>query len=166
MENWKKIKGYDQYEISDFGNVKSIGNNATRKEKILKSGTIKNGYSIVVLTDWCKRKKTMYVHRLVAEHFKENKDKKREVNHINGFKSDNRSINLEWITTVDNSLHAFKTGLQPKRQDRTQSKLTDLQVIEIKRSGLRNIELSRLFNISKSVISGIQSGKLWRHISE
>ena len=34
MEIWKKIKNYPQYEISNIGNVKSLGNEFTRKENI------------------------------------------------------------------------------------------------------------------------------------
>ena len=36
-ETWKAIAGYEGlYEVSDLGRVKSLGNNKTRKEKILK----------------------------------------------------------------------------------------------------------------------------------
>lgn len=166
MENWKKIIGFDQYEVSDLGNVKSVSNPlTTRKEKILRKGTIKNGYNIVVLTKY-KKQNTIYVHRLVADAFIKNKEDKKEVNHINGVKTDNRVENLEWMSTSENAIHAFRNNLSAKGQDRTQAKLTDVQVLEIKKSGLRNIELSRKYNISKSIISGIQRGRLWRHISE
>lgn len=39
MENFIDILGYDGlYQISNLGNVKSLGNNKIRKEKILKNG--------------------------------------------------------------------------------------------------------------------------------
>lgn len=165
MEIWKTINGYEDYEVSSFGNVKSLGNEFTRKERILKKGTIKNGYEIVVLTK-NKKRKTLYVHRLVACEFINNAEDKREVNHINSIKNDNRVINLEWTTTSENSLHAFKNNLKAKGQDRTQSKLTDKDVLAIRNSPLRNIELSRIYNISKSVISRIKHRKIWCHLHE
>jgi hypothetical protein len=164
MEVWKTIKGFKDYEVSNLGNVKSLSNEFTRKERLLKKGTIKNGYNIVVLIN-DKNKKTKYVHRLVAEAFLENAKNNLCVNHINGVKNDNRVENLEWLSYSENSIHAFKNNLQPKGQDRKQSKLTDKEVLEIRGSDLRNVELSRLYNISKSTISGIQSGKLWKHIN-
>ena len=41
MENWKKIEGFEMYEISDKGNIKS---HYFGKSKILKHKYDKNGY--------------------------------------------------------------------------------------------------------------------------
>jgi len=41
MEVWKEIPGYKGYEVSSFGNVKSIRFN---KQRILKAGKNTDGY--------------------------------------------------------------------------------------------------------------------------
>lgn len=52
-ENWKKVVGYEDYEVSDLGNVRSLKNG---KVKILKPGNNKGrgrktGYLCVVLSN-------------------------------------------------------------------------------------------------------------------
>lgn len=54
------------------------------------------------------------VHRLVATTFIPNTDpKKIFVNHIDGNKQNNHVSNLEWVTTQENNIHAYQTGLRP-----------------------------------------------------
>ena len=53
--------------------------------------------------------KTLKAHRLVALVFLDNKDpNKREVNHKNTNKLDNRVCNLEWCTPSENCQHSVK----------------------------------------------------------
>ena len=44
MEIWKDIIGYDQYQVSNYGRVKTTANKATRKERILKPLIHPKGY--------------------------------------------------------------------------------------------------------------------------
>lgn len=54
------------------------------------------------------RRHTYLVHRLIAKAFCPTSDEKQEVNHKNGIKTDNRPINLEWCSRLENIRHSFR----------------------------------------------------------
>jgi len=112
-ENWKPIKGYDKYFISDLGRIKSL----KRKEpRYLKAADNGNGYLNVNLRKNGK-KKHFYIHRLVAMHFLPNWFNKRCVDHINHIRNDNRVYNLKWATYSENSLNTkYPRGSVSKRK--------------------------------------------------
>lgn len=97
---WKKINGFEKYSVSDTGLVRNDDTG-----KMLKPDVIRGGYLRLTLCKDGKRTRKM-VHRIVAEMYIPNPLRKREVNHINGDKADNRKENLEWVTRSENELHA------------------------------------------------------------
>ena len=104
MEIWKNIEGYENYQISNYGRVKSLWYN---REKILKSEIIRGGYLRVCLCQ--DGKKTMkLVHRLVAEAFLENPQNLPEVNHKDECKTNNQVSNLEWCDRKYNNNYGKK----------------------------------------------------------
>jgi hypothetical protein len=104
-EIWKSVQGYEGlYEVSNMGNVKSLGNDKTRKEKILKPGKNKAGYYKVDISKQGKSK-TILVHVLVAQAFLGHiPDGTHNVvpDHKDRDKSNNRADNLELITQREN----------------------------------------------------------------
>lgn len=159
MENFIDIVNYEGlYQVSNLGNVKSLANSKLKKEKILKKGKTKMGYNIVSLSynNICR---TYTIHRLVALAFIPNPEKKPCVNHINGIKTDNRVENLEWCTTSENTKHAHDKGLikAPKSENHFFSKLTNLQVLEIRKIGksLKQKEIAKLYGITQATVSNV-----------
>ena len=105
IEEWRPICGYEGlYEVSNLGRVKSLGNDKTRKEKILSQVKMKKGYLMVNLYKNGKMK-TCKVHRLVAKAFLENPNGYTCVNHIDENKVNNYVDNLEWCSYKYNSNH-------------------------------------------------------------
>jgi len=82
-EVFKKIKGFEQYEISSFGNLRNAKNRKIRKLRI--SGDyydISLNYKSDNKTKW----KSLLIHRLVGEAFVENIENKPCINHKDGNK--------------------------------------------------------------------------------
>lgn len=106
MEEWKDIEGYPNYMVSNLGRVKSLGNDKTRKEKILNGCKDKDGYFQIKLSKEGKVK--MYkVHRLVAQAFLDNPNNLPEVNH----KDEDKTDNIIWIND-DGSVDYNKSNLE------------------------------------------------------
>lgn len=116
MEMWKNIIGYPDYQISNLGNVKSLGFNYFGKNnkkcvsnpKILKLFLNKKNNYLGIRLRNNKILKSFTIHRLVAFAFIPNPENKRTVNHINGIRTDNRVLNLEWNTYSENISHSYK----------------------------------------------------------
>jgi len=115
-EIWKSIPGYEgYYEASPSGLIRSISrqyvNNrgATRmvEGRVLSPTTSRSGYQLVALYK-NKKRKDLLVHRLVAETFLNNPTNKKEVNHIDGDKKNNKIGNLEWCTQSENLKHRYR----------------------------------------------------------
>ena len=121
MEIFKIIQGYTNYEISNYGRVKSTKNS---KIKFLKQSINNSGYYDCQL---CENAivKHHRVHRLVAEHFIDKPGDNYIVNHKDGNKLNNNVVNLEWVTYSENHQHALKNNLRKTGGDLSFSKPID-----------------------------------------
>ena len=111
-EIWKDIQGYEgKYQVSNTGLVRSMNfNHITGLVKTIAQKTDRYGYKVVQLHNNGERKH-ITVHRLVAKTFIPNENKLPQINHIDGNKSNNSVLNLEWCTGKENMEHGRKNGL-------------------------------------------------------
>lgn len=99
VEIWKSLDfiGYSDYEVSNWGQVKSLNYKRSGKEKILKPRKNNLGYMFVVLYK-DNKPKNFRVHRLVAMTFLENPEQLPCVNHKDENPFNNHVDNLEFCT--------------------------------------------------------------------
>ena len=177
------VKGFeDYYEIARNGDIKrkegsvsqiySNGEDICRKvtNKILKTDDSKRGYSGVSISIKGIVSKSFLVHRLVALTFIPNPNSYREVNHINGIKTDNRVENLEWVSRSQNMKHRF--DVLEHRGSR--AIISDKIVISIFMNGIiakkgikgNCTELCKKHNIHPDSFRGIVSGEFYKNVTK
>jgi len=103
MEEWKTIIGFEDYEISNYGNVRSL---KYGKIKDIKK-CLRGKYLRVTLGN-----KNFTVHRLVGLYFVYGYFEGAILNHLDGNKLNNYYKNFEWCTHSQNLKHAWDKGLR------------------------------------------------------
>ena len=103
LYDWRDIKGYEGlYQVNQFGQVKSL-KRRTCHERILKQQEHPTKHYMRVCLCKNNQKKSVLVHRLVAEAFIPNPDNLDTVDHINFDPTDNRVCNLRWLDRDTNN---------------------------------------------------------------
>ena len=156
-------------EIKDYYTVTSEGeffsDNSGKMKIRNRAGT---EYQIINFSLINGKKKTYRAHRLVLMAFKPVDNMENlEVNHIDGNKKNNRSEKLEWCTSSENQMHAFKTGLSKARRGEESNfsklKLEDVKrVFDLREQGLTQAEIATIVGCSSSNISYILKRKTWQ----
>jgi hypothetical protein len=145
LEEWKKTIHNNLYSVSNLGRVRN-----DKTGRILKPRPDNKGYCRANLQG-----KDFKVHRLVAECFIPNGDpeNKVQVNHIDGIKSNNKVVNLEWCDNKYNVEHSFLTGMRDHL-----IKITNDDIINIRENSLNYKEVMLIYGLSQSHSSAIVNG--------
>jgi len=103
MEEFRIIQDFEYYSVSNCGRIRREIPGPNAKVGVIKNPQInkKTGYTHCKVRG-AEGKRSMAIHRLVAEAFIPNPDGLREIDHINRDKTDNRVENLRWSTRREN----------------------------------------------------------------
>ena len=171
IEEWKPIKGFEGYYISNLGRVKSTRSFKGTKETILKGSFNQQGYKVITMMKDNKAY-TKTLHRLLAIAFIPNLNNYCCINHKDGNKLNNNLNNLEWCSYSYNNTEAYRIGLKHSRIKPKKVKQYD------KNNNLINIwnsvnEAGRQLSISDGNICECCNGNrrtagnfIWRYVNE
>ena len=149
MEKYIVINEFDNYAISNLGNIKNI-----KKGNILTPYLNTNGY---LTYTFCQNgvKKTFRLHRLVALYFIDNPNNLPYVNHKDGDKTNNKVENLEWCTAKENDTHARSSGLKNQEKPIIAKNIETNETLTFKSV----TEAGAFLGINKGTISKVLNGK-------
>lgn len=164
MEVWKDVVGYEEeYEVSNLGNVR-------RKSKNMSQAISPHGYKTLTLSKNGKCS-TKLAHRLVAEAFLDNTESKKQVNHKDCNKLNNELSNLEWVTPIENILHAVENDRQRNQsgEKNNMSKLTEKDVLFIRELIDKGVSVYKIHKeyypyLHQQTLYGIKQRRLWKQI--
>jgi hypothetical protein len=170
-ETWKPIPGYDGYEVSDLGRVRSWQCHATSKvvptvPHILRPGTTTSGYLFVNLMQE-GRHTNCPIHRTVLLAFVSPCPIGHEGCHWDGDRLNNRLSNLRWGTPKENAADSNRHGHHRRGSEMLSAQFTDAQVIEMRQlwaQGAQLPALGAMFHACKGTIFNVVSGHTWKHL--
>lgn len=160
-EQWRSIDGFPDYQISDFGRVKSFKRSTP---KILSPCYTQYYASLDLRLYGIKYRK--YIHHLVADAFLECRSGL-DVRHLDGNKYNNLLTNLALGTRKDNMNDARIHGTLVRGEACGSSKITAAQVIELRKlrkEGVTVPKLSTMFGITLRSIYRALTGETLKHI--
>jgi hypothetical protein len=170
IEEWRPVKRSDgRYEVSNLGRVRAMRDRWGRPvERVLARRLDDKGYwrSTLRIGDQY-RASTLYP--LMLEAFVGPRPDGCEASHINGNSQDDRLENLCWETHAENVARQRAHGTIMFGRKNSQAKLTDADVIEIRRarqSGEYLQSIADRYGISDSNVSLICVGGGWPEVPE
>lgn len=159
---WKDIIGFEgHYQINDIGQIYSL-----KSKKFLSTPINSSGYPVVSL--WKNNKVKMFsLHRLMALHFIPNPENKPHINHKDSNRRNFYLNNLEWVSSKENVIHGVKFGHGVKGEKANKSKLTEKEVLKIRKDltkGISCYKIAKKYKLYISTICRIRDRITWKHI--
>lgn len=167
FEHFIQSELYPQVAISEDFRVINY------RTKSLLTPSINSGYYRFSVRRSDKTNSGILLHRLIAERFlpkPENPDHN-QVNHKDGNKLNNHPSNLEWVSLVDNVIHANRTGLRDSCKGSNHPMCVVSEDIVHRACGymslhLSNAEVESILNLTKGFCNDIRRGKIWQEIAK
>lgn len=175
MEEWKDIIGYEGYQASNYGRIRSKdrviklirkGNRVVRhlKGRILKPAphSIEHPYPYFQ----AGAGRTLGVHQAVALAFHGKKPLGCYACHKDGNPENNYKENIYWGTPKQNQQDRFSHGRGGCGEQHSQAKLTEDDVRDIRRRlamGEKQKDIGAIYGITQSSVSFVKSNRNWGH---
>lgn len=150
---WKRLKGYDKYEISNTGFVRNV-----KTGRVLKFNINGAGYRRACLS----KKGTQsypFIHRLVWETFIGEIPKDKVIDHIDNNKLNNRLDNLQLLTFQNNLKKIY--GRKPNHYNKI-TDATKMEIIDDLDRGVSARQISKKYPISYTYACKVKRDGLWR----
>ena len=165
IEEWRELKDYPNYFISNLGRVKSvrfIAKYQTYTEYFLKPIKARYGYLYIGISRRTENKpiKWLKIHRLVAQYFLSNYAEDLQVNHIDENKTNNCATNLEMCNNKYNCTYGSRKTVNAKPI--LQYSLEGIFI----REWISSREIERVLGFPHSSINACCKGKIKSHGKE
>lgn len=177
-EEWEFLFGGDFYEVSNHGRVISWAPTVHHRLKGLfrretgyfMSLNPPSGYAYIMAPSGPNGKyRKRSIHSLVLEGFVGPRPEGMpETRHINGIKTDNHLLNIEYCTYQQNQDDRKRLGEAPIGEDHYSAKMTDAKVLELREvyatDKYTQEELATVYGIKGRTVSQIVRGQTWKHV--
>lgn len=159
IEEWRDVvyndikRGY--YQVSNWGRVRSM---LTDPPTIMKTFD-SDGYRRLTLVadNLYHSGRKCSVHRLVANAFIPGRtDERTQINHLDSNHANNHYLNLEWVSSAENTKHAMLLDINPKGDRNGMSTITEkeAEMICLSLNKHRGVTID-VYNELKDVIHGL-----------
>lgn len=161
VEEWRPVRLWEaRYEVSNHGRVRNPKGYILRGGK---TGTNRNYRSVSLSRNGTAYKK--YVHQMVADAFLGPRPfPGAEVRHIRGAAAGDGADNLAWGSHADNMADMAHLGESCCGEARSNAKLTEEAVRQIRASSAPIASLAAQFGVSEPRISKVRHGHIWKHV--
>lgn len=164
-ERWSVIPAWPDYAVSSLGSVKRLTSHKRAIAGKVLSSFLVAGYPSVNLSRPNGERRSVRIHRLVAEAFIPQPEGTTEVNHKDATRDNNHVSNLEWVSSSGNRLHGYQHGkLNAKGECNGFSKLTDAAVEKIRISAISADAMAEIHGVSVATIEDVRARRTWRHL--
>jgi hypothetical protein len=168
-EEWRSLTGYDSYEVSNRGRLRTLKRHRNGEPCIIKTYLSWKGYvRFPVRTGGLN--KCVAAQRAVLMAFARMPTPGEQADHIDGDRTNNHLSNLRWVTATENNRDRLRRhGGAPWRRGarNPMTTLNDVQVRVIRRCEERGCQvgwkqlLATSWGVSRQSVSDIARGKRW-----